>query len=419
MKRYPEASILSPVRGMTTQRLSLSLILLLTLAPATSQQQSEITVQPEIVYSGQDFPVAITFSPDGRLFYNEKDTGNIRIIKGGRLLATPFARLDVVAGGERGLLGLELDPNFASNGFVYVYYTYRNESSVHVRITRFRAEGDVGVAPVHMFDLEDPSPGSANHNGGYIKFGPDGKLFVQIGEFGNAELAESIRSYAGKILRMNPNGSIPSDNPRPDSLVYALGIRNGFGMDFEPGTGVLLATEAGPERNDEINLIESMKNYGWPRLTGIVSASEDRLPVRNYRNPILVISQPTTPTGIAFTKVKGAVVFGEFNTGNLNVMTLDNAWQVTSLHRLVTVGSSYNGILAVEMSPDGSIYFTTSNSTFRIQYPPVTVPKETSPEPTPTISPAVAAAAAVLIAGVGLGLFYLHRKPGHSATPPS
>ena len=136
------------------------------------------------VYTGLNGIVAFRFAPDGRIFFNEQGTGRIRIIQNGVLQPTPFATLTVsTAGPEQGLLGIELDPDFTLNNYVYVYSTYSDGTFYHGRITRFTANGNTGINPVNLFDVTDPTPQTTNHNGGYLKFGPDGKLYVQVGEF--------------------------------------------------------------------------------------------------------------------------------------------------------------------------------------------------------------------------------------------
>jgi glucose/arabinose dehydrogenase len=234
-----------------------------------SPQQVTATSSVQVVYQNLNFPVSFKFAHDGRIFFNEKDTGNVRVIaSNGTVLSKPFATLPITPtsqGTEQGLLGLALDPLFDSNSLLYVYYTYTPQGSSfkHVAITRCTTVGNLGTNPTTMFDLIDPNPNFTNHNGGYMRFGPDGKLYVVVGEFAQPSLSQDMTSYAGKILRMNPDGSAPSDNPITGSLIYASGIRNGFGMDFSP-TGKLVATIAGPNCCDTILIVLLGANYGWP-----------------------------------------------------------------------------------------------------------------------------------------------------------
>jgi len=213
-----------------------------------------------------NFPVSLEFAPDGRIFFNEKNTGNIRIIlQNGTLLSTPFAAISpIFTAEEAGLLGIALDPAFTSNGYVYVYFTYRDSRSyTHGNIRRYTATGNTGTSPFDLFDVTSSAQGTIYHNGGYIKFGPDGKLYAQVGEFHQGPQAQNQTSTDGKMLRMNPDGSVPTDNPFPGSFVYAWGIRNAFGFDFDASNGRLIATEAGPGGHDEINIITKGGNYGY------------------------------------------------------------------------------------------------------------------------------------------------------------
>jgi glucose/arabinose dehydrogenase len=311
----------------------------------------------EPLFQNLNFPVAFTFSSDGRLFFNEKNTGNIRVIQNGVIQPSPFATLTIVNNGEQGLLGISLDPNFATNEFLYVYYTYSDGSLYHGRITRLIASGNTGTSPLNIFDVTDTSPGSTNHNGGYLEFGPDGKLYAEVGEFANPPSSQELGTNAGKILRMNPDGTVPSDNPFGGSLVYAYGVRNAFGMEFDPNTDMLIETEAGPS-TDEINIITAGANYGWPTCTGVCNNPA-------YVDPIITFTPATTPTGIAYGS-PNTFCFGEWNTGELKRLELTpDGKAAQSVSQALTLNTPGNGIVAVERAPDNSIYFSTSTAIFR------------------------------------------------------
>src|SRR5207247_10386222 len=154
--------------------------------------------------------------------------GSIRIIQqNGTLLPTPFATISpIFTGLEAGLLGIALDPAFSSNNYVYVYYTYRDTGSfTHGHIVRYTASGNTGTSPKDIFDVTSSAPNTIYHNGGYIKFGPDGKLYAMVGEFHQDQQAQNQTSMTGKMLRMNPDGSVPSDNATAENLGYQLAIR--------------------------------------------------------------------------------------------------------------------------------------------------------------------------------------------------
>jgi len=239
------------------------------------------------IASGMSTPTAFAFAPDGRLFVCQQG-GQLRVIKNGTLLATPFVTLGVDSSGERGLLGVAFDPAFASNHFVYVYYTV-NTSPRFNRVSRFTASGDVAVpgSEVLVLQLENLSS-ATNHNGGAIHFGPDGKLYVAVGENANASNAQTLTNRLGKLLRLNPDGTIPSDNPYYSTAsgdnrsIFAYGLRNPFTFAFQPGTGRMFINDVGQGSWEEINDGIAGANYGWPTTEGATSNSSFRSPLLAY-----------------------------------------------------------------------------------------------------------------------------------------
>jgi glucose/arabinose dehydrogenase len=216
---------------------------------------------------------AFAQAPDGRLFVAEQG-GTLRVVKNGALLATPFVSIAVDSNGERGLIGVTLSPTFANDGFVYVYST-RTAGGAHNRISRFTAAGDVaaGGSETTLVDLPLLS-GATNHNGGGMHFGPDGKLYVGVGENANPPLAQDLSSPFGKLLRFNADGTIPNDNPFFATqagiarAVWAVGLRNPFTFAFQPGTGTLHINDVGQNTWEEIDLGSAGANYGWPNSEG-------------------------------------------------------------------------------------------------------------------------------------------------------
>ncbi len=237
------------------------------------------------VATGLSSPTAMQFAPDGRLFVCEQG-GRLRVIKSGALLSTPFLTLTVSSAGERGLLGVAFDPAFATNGHVYVYYT-ATTPVVHNRISRFTANGDVAVAgsEVVILDLDNLS-GATNHNGGAIAFGPDGKLYAAVGENANGAFAQSMSNLLGKMLRINKDGTIPTDNPFYNTAtgrnraIWALGLRNPFTFAFNPRGTELLINDVGQGTWEEINDGLAGANYGWPDTEG--STSDPRFTTPRY-----------------------------------------------------------------------------------------------------------------------------------------
>ncbi|MDH3208113.1 MAG: PQQ-dependent sugar dehydrogenase, partial [Gemmatimonadota bacterium] len=257
------------------------------------------------------FPNAITtaaFTPDGRLLVLELN-GMIRVVSNGAVLPTPFLDLDVVVGGELGLTGIALDPDFATNGYVYVHYTTDEGGAAHTRVSRFTANGDVAPlgSEVVLVELDDLT-GATFHVGGALAFGPDGKLYVAVGDNTVTQNAQSLTSRFGKILRYNPDGTIPTDNPLVGSTtgvyqaIWALGLRNPYTIAFHPGDGRMHINDVGQDTWEEVNLGRPGANYGWPATEG---------PTTNpaYDPPLLAYRHSNSPTLFEGASVVGAAFY--------------------------------------------------------------------------------------------------------------
>lgn len=316
------------------------------------------------------WPIALGFASDGRVFFAERNSGAIRILQAGTLLPTPFYTLaNTATAGERGLLGLALDPGFPATPYVYAYQTYNDAANgtVYNRIVRIQANGDTGVSHTVVLRMP-PLSGATNHNGGVIAFGPDGKLYAVVGENANPSLAQNSMSVMGKVLRMNSDGSPPSDNPfygslSWDNLVFTYGHRNLFGIAWHPTTGRGYVTENGPSDNDEINLLTNASNYGWPNVRGIA-----RTPP--YVDPIIAYTPVIVPTNAAFyTAVVPAgsrnhLVVGSFQDHRLHELTLTA--DGTSFVGETTLATAPDGVLDVEMGRDGLLWLTTPSAIYRL-----------------------------------------------------
>ena len=278
----------------------------------------------QLIAGGLVAPWAMDLAPDGRLFVTERP-GRVRIIQlgqGGGLRADPWATLPVAQrpGTEKGLLGIALDPSFAQNGFVYLYYSYAASGGTRNRVVRMRDQGGRGTEETVLLD---GIPGSDSHDGGRLRFGPDGKLYVTTGDAENGANAQSTATPAGKTLRINKDGSIPADNPFAGSPVWSLGHRNVEGIAWHPDTGALYATEHGPSNlfpdccHDEVNLIVAGANYGWPTVRGI--AGDGR-----FRDPLVESGGVETwaPSGATFLTrpgpLRGSFVFGTLRGQHLH-----------------------------------------------------------------------------------------------------
>ena len=236
---------------------------------------------------GLSSATAMAFAPDGRLFVCQQG-GALRVVKNGNLLPAPFVSLSVNSSGERGLLGVAFDPDFATNQYVYVYYTTQT-SPRYNRVSRFTANGDVAApgSEVLVLRLNDLS-GATNQNGGAIHFGIDGKLYVAVGDNANSSNSQTLANLLGKVLRINPDGTVPGDNPFAGSAVginqaiWVLGLRNPFTFAVQPGSGRMFINDVGQGSWEEINDGIAGSNYGWPATEGYTSNSSYRSPVHAY-----------------------------------------------------------------------------------------------------------------------------------------
>jgi glucose/arabinose dehydrogenase len=216
---------------------------------------------------------SMAFAPDGRLFITQQG-GRLRVVDNGKLLATPFVTLTVDANAERGLLGVAFDPDFSTNHYVYVYYT-ATTPTIHNRVSRFTANGNVAVAGSEKILLELNTLGTAMvHNGGAIHFGNDGKLYIAVGDNARGTVAQSLDNLFGKILRINKDGTIPTANPfytrttGSNRTIWAYGLRNPFTTAFQRSTGRLYINDVGLHSYEEINNGVAGANYGWPVAEG-------------------------------------------------------------------------------------------------------------------------------------------------------
>lgn len=360
--------------------------------------------------SGVSSPTAITFAPDGRLFAAEQG-GNLRVIVNGVTQATPFATLPVDPSGERGLLGVAFDPNFASNNFVYVYHTVIDGQTRFNRVTRFTANGNVAVpgSEFTVVDL-DPLSGATNHNGGAIHFGADGKLYVAVGDNATRANSQTLANRHGKILRINADGTIPSDNPffntatGANRSIYALGLRNPFTFGIQPGTGLTYINDVGENTWEEINVLGAGLNFGWGSNGGANEGPFDPLAFPTFAPP-LVAYQHGSGTDRGFSIAGGSFYnpavnsFGASYIGDYFYADFVNGWI-----RSVDAGTSNTSLFAsdlgnitdLQVGADGALYYTNrQNGTVGRISAVVTVPE---------------ASTLALLGLAGLGLVGLARR---------
>jgi len=303
----------------------------------------------ETLAENLDEPRSIAVS-DNRIFVTEKD-GLIRVIQDNILLDEPLATLRPANVFDGGLLGIALHPDFSNNHLIYVFLTYEEDGKLWNKILQItESENKLKDAKT----IFDKIPGSVFTNGGFLKFGPDKKLYVGTGTVSDSShLPQDLDSLSGKILRLNDDGTIPKDNPFSDSPVYSLGHRNPQGMTWDD-MGQMYLAELGPEKNDEINLIKSGENYGWPeqQCTG-----DER-----FENAIMCYDPSIEPGGILFYSGDKINLEADFVMASLRATNLYQLDFADGLNSQKTILSGAGRIRDVVQSTDGSLYVITSNT---------------------------------------------------------
>jgi glucose/arabinose dehydrogenase len=309
---------------------------------------------------------SMVFSPDGRLFFTEKNTGAIRIMTPQHnILDEPFASVDdLYASWEQGMLGLAIDPEFPINHHVYVYYTALtdiengNGGKVINRVLRFTDNNNTGTDPTVIMDNIPASRGY--HSGGAMAFGPDGKLYITVGDATEHIFAQDPSIVIGKVLRINKDGTIPQDNPYPNSPVYTMGHRNMYGIAFDDDA-IGLVTENGDVRYDEINLITKGGNYGFPtsqpaNLPAERANDSSIKPLRSYWDTIAP-TQMIYYEGDAVPELKGMFLFGSF-TGDIYALKLsEDKKSIVEELKIELAHFPFVPTVGIAQSPDGKIYY--------------------------------------------------------------
>ena len=313
--------------------------------PVQDQASEEVPLAVSLAQK-LEIPWALDFLPDGSIVFTER-VGRVRLIdtqKG--LLPAPLLTVEETAHrGEGGLLGIAVHPDFASNHFIYLYYTYQGGENLANRVVRFSQEGK---ALLDEKIILDNIPAASNHNGGRIKFGPDGMLYITTGDASLADSAQDKNSLAGKILRLKDDGAIPPDNPFPDSPIYSFGHRNPQGLAWDT-QGKLWAMEHGSSASDELNLIKPGNNYGWPVIRG----DEEET---GLESPVIHSGQETwAPSGLAY--FDGSLFFAGLRGQGLYQAVIEN--EGVTLQRYLD--RNFGRLRDVVLGPDNLLYILTSN----------------------------------------------------------
>jgi glucose/arabinose dehydrogenase len=329
-----------------------------------------------LVAGGITAPTAMAAAPDGRLFVCQQG-GTVRIIKNGVLLPTPFLTVSTDTFVDHGLLGITFDPAFLTNRYVYIYYTTPSIPA-HNRISRFTAQNDVAVpnSEVVIMNLSD-LPGPGFHNGGALHFGTDGKLYIATGDGSNHLSAQSMESVFGKILRINKDGTIPTDNPYLSTTtgihkaIWALGLRNPFSFSIQPETGRIFINDVGQDAWEEINEGAAGANYGWPVCEGVCSITNFTEPFYSYAHIFTGATQCAITGGTFYNPQTNQ--FPEDYTGDYFFADYCGGWIRRfnpASHTVTEFAGGIDSPAALEVGLDGTLYYLSisEGAVYKIEY---------------------------------------------------
>lgn len=331
----------------------------------------QIEVRVEEVVTGLEVPWGIAFLPNNDMLVSER-AGRVRLVQNGALRPSAVANIAVSDRGEGGLLGIATHPDFNNNRFFYIYFTADNSDTPVNRVERWQLSPD-GVSAVRDRIILDNIPVAQFHNGGRIRFGPDGMFYVGTGDARNPELSQDVNSLAGKILRLTPDGQVPSDNPFPSNPVYITGIRNTQGFDWVNASTLWVSDhgpsgELGRSGHDKVSVAQAGDNLGWPTTYQCESR-------QGFVTPLIVWRQALPPggatvyTGNAIPEWQGSFIIAALRAEQLQRVVIDPESNQVQQHEVYLQGQQ-GRLRDVIMSPDGELYVTTSNCDGRGSCPP-------------------------------------------------
>lgn len=333
--------------------------------PTPTPEPKVPTIRDEIVQSGLSLPWDVAFLPDGRMLVSER-VGNLLLFESGEPNARRVANLAVPgvrAQGESGLMGIAVDPKFAANGFLYVCASRTDQGQWLNQILRMKLEAS--ALTLDGYVVREGMRAAAIHDGCRLAFGPDGRLWATMGEAGMRPLGQSVTTLNGKILRVNPDGSIPDDNPilpgaSARTAAYSFGHRNPQGLSFQPVSGRAFAVEHGEDSHDEINVIRAGGNYGWPLQAGPGGGP------RGFVDPLwssgpagtLATSGAAFVSGAQWGLWSGSLFVATLKEADLRRFTIDGE---AAVQREVLLDRKYGRLRSPVLAPNGALYVTTSN----------------------------------------------------------
>ncbi|MFQ4140879.1 PQQ-dependent sugar dehydrogenase [Chlorogloeopsis sp. ULAP02] len=325
--------------------------------------QGQVKVRVEEVVTGLEVPWGIAFLPGGDMLVTERP-GRVRLVRNGKLQQAPVNTVKVTDSGEGGLLGIAAHPDFANNRFFYLYYTVDKNGSPVNRVERWRLSTD-GVKASRDRIIIDDIPAAIYHNGGRLRFGPDGMLYIGTGDGREPKSSQNVNSLAGKILRLTPDGQVPKDNPFPNNPAFITGIRNTQGFDW-PNNSTLWVTDHGPSGDlgrtghDEVSVAKAGDNLGWPTIYGCKSQQGMVVPSLTWQQAVPP-GGAAIYTGNSIPEWKGNLIIGTLGSRHLHRVVFDSANpDRVQLHE-VYFQNQFGRLRDVVMGLDGELYVTTSN----------------------------------------------------------
>lgn len=316
--------------------------------PFTEKNQSSI----KVIADNLDFPTSIGMLPDGRILLAEQK-GIITFLNNNGTVLNKYKLNDNYFNEGAGLLGLTISPKYDENNYFYIYYTYKNNGKIFNKIERLQEKNSTII---NKKIIMDEIPAYQLHNGGVLKFGPDGKLYASVGDNTISESAQNLSSLRGKILRIDDDGTIPHDNPFKNSAIYSYGHRNVVGLAWDFKNKALYASEPGATGNDEINIIKSGQNYGWPiEECGNLEKSQ-------FVQPEFCFTPSIYPSGMIIsnsTKLgyEGKLIVATLKGEHLRIIDLSSKDQSTIL-------TGFGKLKDVTEDKKGSLYIITGNKDF-------------------------------------------------------